>query len=360
MPRTVVDLPHEVEHLSILDEDGRVDEDLFPDLADDTLVELHRTMVRARRFDQRLLQLQRQGRIGTFAPVEGLESAQNGAVSSLREEDWVIPSFRETAAAIWRGTPLAALLLYNAGYNEGAEVPEGGRDFPITIPVASQIPHAVGISYGAKYRGSDEVALVFFGDGATSEGDFHEALNFAGVQRTPTVFLCQNNQWAISVPLEKQTRSKTLAQKALAYGVPGIQVDGNDVFAVHEATREAVERARSGEGPTMIECLTYRMSLHTTADDPTRYRSEEEVEKWAARDPLPRLREFLEDRELLDEDRVESLEDEVEEEIDAAWEEADERIGDLGDPREMFDHVYAERPPYLEEQLEEAEEFFHD
>ncbi|MDX1567763.1 MAG: pyruvate dehydrogenase (acetyl-transferring) E1 component subunit alpha [Longimicrobiales bacterium] len=357
MPREEIDLPGGVEHLSILDEDGKLDEELAPDLPDDLLLELHRTMLLARRFDERLLQLQRQGRIGTFAPVKGQEASQLGAVSALEESDWVIPSFRETAAALWRGIPLTGILLYNAGYNEGAAIPEEKKDFPIAIPVASQIPHAAGLAYGAKYRGSDEVVLVFFGDGATSEGDFHEALNFAGTFEAPVIFVCQNNHWAISVPRERQTRSKTLAQKALAYGLPGIQVDGNDVLAVREATREAVERARSGDGPTLIECVTYRLSVHTTADDPSKYRSDEEVEEWEARDPLPRLQGFLKERDLLDDDAVASLEEEIGSEIDEAWSDAEERMEELDDPLEMFEHLYAELPPYLRKQRERASEF---
>jgi pyruvate dehydrogenase E2 component (dihydrolipoamide acetyltransferase) len=211
--------------------------------------------VLARRLDERMLALQRQGRIGTFAPVSGQEAAQIGAVAALEEHDWFVPSFRESAAAIWRGTPLKQILLYNAGYNEGAAVPDDAHDLPIAIPVATQIPHAVGLAYAVRYRDTGAVAIAFFSDGATSEGDFHEALNFAGVFGAPTIFLCQNNQWAISVPRERQTRSRTLAQKALTYGVPGIQVDGNDVLAVLAATREAAARARDGEGPTLIECV---------------------------------------------------------------------------------------------------------
>jgi pyruvate dehydrogenase E1 component alpha subunit len=193
---------------------------------------------------------------------------------------------------------------------------------------------------------------VFFGDGATSEGDFHESLNFAGVFMTPTLFLCQNNQWAISVPRDQQTHSRTLAQKALAYGLPGIQVDGNDVLAVYVATREAAERARRGDGPTMIECVTYRLSVHTTADDPSKYRDEEEVEKWRGRDPIARFETFLGQRGLLDRSAIESLGEEIEEQIESAWQEAQERMQALDDPRVIFDHVYAELPAHLEAQRE--------
>jgi pyruvate dehydrogenase E1 component alpha subunit len=350
MPRTAIDLPDQIEYLSILDEHGTVDADLMPDLSAEHLTQLHQTMLLSRRFDERLLVLQREGRIGTFAPVKGQEAAQVGAVAPLRADDWVVPSFRETAAAICRGTPLSGLLLFNAGYNEGGRIPDDQHDLPIAIPVGTQIPHAAGIAYGMRYRQTDQVVLTFFGDGATSEGDFHEGLNFAGVFQTPTIFLCQNNHWAISLPRAKQTRAKTLAQKALAYGLPGLQVDGNDVFAVYVAVQEAVARARADEGPTLIECLTYRLSLHTTADDPTKYRSDEEVKAWEARDPLPRLQQYLRAQDLLSEQDLEALEAEIKTTIDQAWEEAQDRMASLGDPLDMFEHVYAERPASLEAQ----------
>jgi pyruvate dehydrogenase E1 component alpha subunit len=350
MPREQIDLRYQVPWLSILDEDGGCDDALAPEVSDELLLRMHRAMLLARRLDERMLKLQRQGRIGTFAPVSGQEAAQIGAMAALTEKDWFVPAFRETAAAIWRGMPLAQILLYNAGYNEGGAVPEDAHDLPIAIPVATQIPHAVGLAYAAQYRETGAVAITFFGDGATSEGDFHEAINFAGVFGTPTIFLCQNNQWAISVPREHQTRSRTLAQKALAYGVPGIQVDGNDVLAVLAATREAATRARDGDGPTMIECITYRLSLHTTADDPTKYRSDEEVEVWRRRDPIPRLQNHLKGRGLLSDDDIDALERDIKAEIDDAWAETQAEMEHLKEPGTIFEHHYAELPPYLREQ----------
>jgi pyruvate dehydrogenase E1 component alpha subunit len=258
----------------------------------------------------------------------------------------MVPSFREAAAMIWRGWPIEKLLLFFAGYLEGGQPAPDQHDLPICIPVATQLPHAVGLAYAAQYRNDDAVVMVYFGDGATSEGDFHEAVNFAGVWHVPVVFVCQNNQWAISVPLKKQTHSRTIAQKALAYGIPGIQVDGNDILAVHAASLEAVARARAGDGPTLIECVTYRLGVHTTADDPTKYRSSEEVAEWERKDPLTRFTAYLKKKRLLEE----GLEQEVDAEIAAAV--ARFEATAAADPLTMFDHVYAELPPDLKIQRE--------
>ena len=355
MPREVIDLPYQVDYLSILDQDGKlIDPDLEPAIPDDRLLQLHRTMVLARRFDERMLQLQRQGRIGTFAPVRGQEAAQMGIVAALRDSDWMVPSFREHAAAIWRGQSLESILVANGGFYQGNELAEGTRNLPVAVPVGTQPLHAVGLSYAIKYRGADDVVVTFFGDGATSQGDFHEAINFAGVWQTPTIFVCQNNQWAISVPRARQTNSETLAQKALAYGVPGLQVDGNDVLAVYAAAEEAAERARSGEGPTLIECVTYRLAVHTTADDPSRYREEEEVEEWLKREPLSRFQTYLQHKNLLSDSDIEAVEEQVKEEIQNAVDGAEKRMGELAhEELSMFDHMYAEAPPYLREQRDE-------
>jgi pyruvate dehydrogenase E1 component alpha subunit len=356
MPREVIELPYEVEYLSILDQDGNVDEELEPDLSDEFLLELHRWMLLGRRLDERMLRLQRQGRIGTFAPIKGQEASNVGATAVLRDSDWMVVAFREAAGELMRGRSIEDLLLYYGGYNEGGYIPEGVNNLPTSIPVGSQTLHAVGIGWAMQYRGKDDVAMVFFGDGATSQGDFHEALNFAGVYKTPTIFVCQNNQWAISVPREKQTASKTLAQKALGNGVPGIQVDGNDILAVYVASKEAVERARAGEGPTLIEAVTYRMSVHTTADDPTRYREDSEVEEWAARDPIDRFQIYLKNKGLLDDEKIEALEEEIDQQIREAVERAEEKMSEPVDATKMFDHVYAEPHEYLLDQKEELAE----
>src|SRR5881397_251921 len=341
MPRIAVEPRFQVEYLSILDSDGNLDTALEPKLADNELKSLYRAMLLGRRLDERMVRLQRQGRIGTFAPLKGQEAAQVGSVATLTPRDWMVPSFRETAAMLWRGWPIEKMLMFFAGYLEGGQPAPEQRDLPITIPVATQLPHAVGLAYAAQYRGDDVVVMAYFGDGATSEGDFHEALNFAGVWHVPVVFVCQNNQWAISVPLKKQTHSRTIAQKALAYGLPGLQVDGNDVLAVYAAAREAVDRARAGDGPTLIECVTYRLGVHTTAYDPTKYRSDAEVAMWEQKDPLTRFKAYLEKRNLLEE----SLEQQVDEEIAAAIHRFE--ATPTPDPVTMFDHVYAELPPDL-------------
>jgi pyruvate dehydrogenase E1 component alpha subunit len=350
MPRQKITISDNVEYLSILDEKGQLDKKLEPDIPEDILLRLHRAMLLGRRFDERLLNLQRQGRIGTFAPIKGQEAAHLGPVAHLRPTDWMVPAFRETAAELWRGRSLESIIIYNNGYNEGIDIPEERNDLPISVPVGSQIIHAVGLAWAAKYRKKDDVAMTFFGDGATSQGDFHEGLNFAAVFQVPVIFVCQNNHWAISVPLSNQTRSKTLAQKAIAYGMPGVQVDGNDILAVYAAAQEAVARARSGGGPTLIECVTYRLMMHTTADDPKRYRSDEEVEQWIKRDPLIRFEKYLMDKGLLSEKKRSQVESEVLDEIQAAVDRAEKQMEALGDPMEMFDHTYADIPPNLKEQ----------
>jgi len=341
MPRTPIEPQFPTERLSILDSDGLLDAELEPKIAPDDLKRLYRGMVLGRRLDERMLKLQRQGRIGTFAPIKGQEASQIGTVFTLEARDWMVPSFRETAAMLWRGWPIEKILAFYAGRLEGGQPGPEQRDLPVTIPVATQLPHAVGLAYGIQYRGEDSVVMVYFGDGATSEGDFHEAANFAGVWHGPVVFVCQNNQWAISVPLKKQTNSRTIAQKATAYGFPGIQVDGNDVLAVYAASREAVDRARAGNGPTLIECVTYRLGMHNTADDPTKYRSEEEVKAWEQKDPLTRFRVYLEKKKLFDP----SVDEQVDEEIARGV----ERLEAMppADPLEMFDHAYAELPPHV-------------
>jgi pyruvate dehydrogenase E1 component alpha subunit len=353
MPRKKISLPYTVEYLSILDEKGQPDKKLEPEIPEALLRKLHRAMLLGRRFDERLLSLQRQGRIGTFAPITGQEASQLGAVALLQPSDWFAPSFRETAAELWRGRTMESVILAFGGFSEGAKSESEFNNLPVSIPVASQVLHAVGLAWAIKYREKEDVAMTFLGDGGTSEGDFHEAMNFAAVYQAPVVFVCQNNQWAISVPRSKQTHATTLAQKALAYDMPGIQVDGNDILAVYAAAKEAVERARSGGGPSFIECVTYRMMMHTTADDPKRYRTEKEVETWKKRDPLLRFQAYLKDKGILSDKDIEKLEAEVKDEIQTAVDRAEAQMKAGGDPLDMFDHVYAELSATLEDQREE-------
>ncbi len=343
-----------IPYLQILDEKGNLDEKLAPDLPDDALVELYRHMVWGRLTDERMLKLQRQGRIGTFAPATGQEAAHCAAMFAAEERDWFVGAFREHGARLMRGESLRRQLIYYNGFEEGNVNEPGGnpRNLPVSVIVGAQALHATGIAYAMRLRGEPETAVVcFMGDGATSEGDFHEALNFASVWRLPVVFVVQNNQWAISVPREKQTRSRTLAQKAVAYEMPGVQVDGNDALAVYAAVREALDRGRAGEGPTLIEAVTYRLMMHTTADDQYKYRSKEEEEAWWERDPLRRFRMLLEKKGLWDDVRQEALEKEFKERIDAEVK-AFEAAGDF-DPVAPFDHVFGTPHPRIARQKEE-------
>ena len=353
MPRKEINIADKVEYLSILDDNGELDTDLEPDIPEEILIKLYRNMVLGRKFDERLLNLQRQGRIGTFPPTSGQEAAHLGTAAVLEPSDWFVPAFRELAAEIWRGRSLESFITYYNGFGEGIAIAPDSNNLPDSVPVGSQILHAVGLAWAAKYRKTDRVAMVFFGDGATSQGDFHEGLNFAGVFQVPAIFICQNNQWAISIPRSKQTRSKTIAQKAVAYGIPGIQVDGNDILATYAAAEEAVNRARSGGGSTLIECFTYRMTMHTTADDPKRYRTDEEVAQWAQRDPIARFQKYLADKGLLSEKKINDIESAVLEEIQAAVDKAEEQMKTMGDPMYMFEHAYAQLSPFLKQQKEE-------
>ena len=302
MPRTRV-YEAVTERLEILDTEGRVDGDLMPALDPTQIRGLYRDMVLMRTFDGKALNLQRQGRMGTWPPIKGQEAVQAGVALAMAENDWLIPAFREHGIMVMRGVPLHLVYAYWAGDERGSCYPDGVRCFPVAVPVGSQWQHGAGVGLSLKLRGEDAVAVTLGGDGSTSEGDFHEAINCAGVFDAKTVFVIQNNQWAISVPLHKQTAAETLAQKAHAYGVPGIQVDGNDIFAVYVAAHEAIERARSGGGPSLIEAVTYRLGDHTTADDATRYRADDELKMWEGRDPILRLRRYLEQKGLWDDDQ---------------------------------------------------------
>ena len=352
------------EPLQIIHADGSVEDGAEPDIPSGELRRLYRIMVLQREFDRRALNLQRQGRIGFYVSAMGQEAAQVGSAYALAEEDWVFPAYRELGAALVRGVPLqwiVAQLYGNANdRGKGRQMPNhyGYREHNVVTassPVGTQIPLAAGCAWAARIRGDSAVALVYFGDGATSTGEFHAGMNFAGVFRLPVVFFCQNNQWAISVPRERQTASETLAQKADAYGFQGVRVDGNDLLAVHRASREAVEKARGGGGPTMIEAVTYRMGGHSTADDPRRYRDEREVAEWSARDPIVRFRRYLEARGLWADPDEEEAKAEVERSIESMIQEEEE----VGPPplETMVEDVFADVPWHLAEELEELRRY---
>ncbi|MGD9253758.1 MAG: pyruvate dehydrogenase (acetyl-transferring) E1 component subunit alpha [Holophagae bacterium] len=353
MPRTRV-YEAVTERLEILDTEGRVDDSLMPEIDPGRIRELYRDMVLMRTFDEKALKLQRQGRMGTWPPIKGQEAVQAGVAMAMAENDWLIPAFREHGIMALRGVPLHLIFAYWAGDERGSCFPEGVRCFPVAVPVGSQWQHGAGVGLSLKLRGEDAVAVTFGGDGSTSEGDFHEALNCAGVFGIKSVFVIQNNQWAISVPLHQQTKAESLAQKAHGYGVPGIQVDGNDVFAVYSAARDAIELARSGGGPTLIEAVTYRLGDHTTADDASRYREAEELEKWEGRDPILRLRKYLEERSLWDDNQEAVLLEEAQSWVDQQVKALEEMPPQQ--PEDIFTSMYKEMPPHLAEQLEALEE----
>lgn len=314
---------------------------------------LYASMLKARVFDRKAVNMQRQGRIGTYAPFEGQEGAQIGSAYALQESDWMFPTYRDHAATLTFGHSLVSVLLYWAGRIEGCVPPEGKHIFPPSVPIATQIPHAVGAAWAEKMKGSDHISLVYFGDGATSEGDFHEGLNMASVFDVPVIFFCQNNGYAISVPLERQMKTRTIAQKSLAYDIPGVRVDGNDVLAVYHVTKQAAERARNGEGPTLIEAVTWRYGAHTTADDPTKYRDQKASERRREFDPLLRIERLL--RANGDWDETWAVE--VANEMDATVEDAVREMESMpkADPTLMFDHVFATPTWHIREQRKRFE-----
>jgi pyruvate dehydrogenase E1 component alpha subunit len=345
------------EVLRFVDEEGRLVAPK-PALPDARVVDLYRHMVRARRFDARMMKLQRQGRMGTFAPCFGQEAAQVGSIAACTPKDWFVPSFRESAAALYRGATMRGILLYAMGLEEGAMGPDGARDLPVSIPVGGQTSHAVGLAWAMKRKREKAGAIVYFGDGATSEGVVHESMNFASVLGLGVVFLCQNNQWAISTPRRQQAADRPLADRAAAYGMPGVQVDGNDVQAVWSAADAAMARAREGKGPTFLEAVTYRRGVHTTADDPRVYRSEDEERSWERKDPLDRCRKYLESRGAWDAKREAALEAAIDAEMQIEIQAAEDYRAKDVNPLEMFDFVNATMPPYLRAQRDEAEAAF--
>jgi len=345
-----------IDHLQILDEQGRLDPALSAPgtpgiLSDEQVLHLYKLMIECRQLDEIAFKLQRSGRMHTYPQNKGQEACALGAGAAMRKGiDWIVPCYRENAAMFMHGVPMTHVLLHWAGDERGNQYPPGVRVTPIAVPIGTQMLHATGIAWAAKIQHKDEVAITFFGDGATSEGDFHEAMNFATVYNVPVIFFCQNNQWAISVPRDQQMNSETVCQKGLAYGAHCIQVDGNDLFAVYKATAEARHRALSGAGVTMIEALTYRLADHTTADDARRYRSSEEVASWQAKDPMIRTRKYLENQGLWDDAKQATVMERAE-----VWTKriVDEVLNYPAPHRdEMFEHLFAEIPAEQRRQRE--------
>jgi pyruvate dehydrogenase E1 component alpha subunit/2-oxoisovalerate dehydrogenase E1 component alpha subunit len=349
--------PPDVGLLRVLRDDGTADPATDPDAPADVVLRAYREMKRLRLLDARMILLQRQGRVGFYGACTGQEATPIATALALAPADWVFPALRESVIMLVRGFPLTSYLAQvygNAGdLLKGRQMPShmsGRRVHQVSWSscIGTQLPHAVGAAWAAKIRRDRTVCVGFLGDGATSEPDFHAAMNFAAIYRVPCIIICQNNHWAISVPAAKQTASRTFAIKGRAYGVPSVRVDGNDVLAVYSAVRAAVARARSGAGPTFIEALTYRIGAHSTSDDPSRYRSQDEVDEWMKRDPMARLRKHLVVRGLLDDSTDATLEQALNAEIAAAI----SAVENLGPPaREtLFDDVYAELPWHLAEQ----------
>lgn len=306
----------------------------------DEALSIYRDLVRTRRFDERALSLQRQGWMSSYPQFRGQEASQVGAAHALRDRDMLVPTYRSNAFQIARGVPMSDIFLFRRGHTE-FNSDHDVATFPQAIPIATQIPHAVGLGMAAKFRGDDRVVCCYFGDGATSEGDFHEGCNFAGVFDAPVVFFCENNGWAISRPAHEQTASDTIAQKATAYGFEGLRVDGNDPIAVKQVVAEAHERARAGE-PTLVESLTYRQGAHSSSDDPARYEhTQADLPAWRTADPLDRFETYLTEEGALEQEQIETIEDEVDAELTAAIETVEQTP--RPDPDELFERVY-ERP----------------
>ncbi|GAA0465853.1 pyruvate dehydrogenase (acetyl-transferring) E1 component subunit alpha [Alkalibacillus silvisoli] len=306
-------------------------------------------MLRIRTFDRKSINLQRQGRIGTYPPFEGQEASQVGSALALKDGDWMFPTYRDHGATLTFGADMVRTFQYWNGRQEGCVPPSGKHIFPQAVPIATQIPHAVGAAWAEKRKGTNHIALAYFGDGATSEGDFHEGLNFATVFRTPTVFFNQNNGYAISIPIEKQMNSKTIAQKGLAYDLPSVRVDGNDCFSVYFETKRAVERARTGGGPTLLEAVTWRTGAHTTADDPTKYRPEGQGDEIVH--PIDRLEMFMKNYNFWDESWIKQTKERLDTEVEEAVEAMEN--SPAADPKDLFDHVFEQLPEQIEEQKDQ-------
>lgn len=343
-----------IERLEVLDPEGIADPSIKVDITDDMLLDIYRKMVEIRIFDDKAFSLQRQGRLGTYPQILGQEATQIVPAMCLQPKDWMVPTYRGQGAYFSRGLPLRNILLYWGGDDRGVDLPKGNNDMIFAVPVGSHLTQVAGLAWGVKLQKKSAVALTYLGDGTSSKGDLHEALTFAGRFKLPLIVIIENNHWAISVPREKQAATQTLAQKCFGYGAAGLQVDGNDVLAVYKAVSDAVAHARSGEGPTLLELETYRMGHHTTADDAARYRPPEELEAWKKKDPILRLKRFLESKKLWDEGKEKKLLAGAEAMV-AAEVAAYEAIPPAN-PLDMFAHNYETAPWNLIEQRQELAE----
>jgi len=332
--------PEEHELRRVIDEEREVD-----GVSPDELLAIYRSLILLRTYDERSVVYHRQGRIGTYAIFWNHEAMQAGAAHALDDEDWIFPSYRESAIGLLRGIPAATILHWWRGHPAGWWNPADYNVASICVPIATHVPHAVGLAWGKKLKGERAVSIAFFGDGATSEGAFHEGANFAGVMQAPCVLFCNNNQWAISTPLSAQTRAAALVDKAVGYGMPGVRVDGGDVLAVFEATREAVDRARNGGGPTFIEAVTYRAAPHATADDPRVYIDLERVEQEKQNECLGRFERYLRRHGILHDDLDASIKNEAAELMRAGIAAAEAEPDP--DPELVFEHAYVQPPPGL-------------
>ncbi|MEH7222395.1 pyruvate dehydrogenase (acetyl-transferring) E1 component subunit alpha [Bacillus sp. JJ1566] len=336
----------------ILNEEGEVvNKAAVPDLSDDQLKELMRRMVYTRILDQRSISLNRQGRLGFYAPTAGQEASQLASQFALEKEDFILPGYRDVPQIVWHGLPLYQAFLFSRGHFHGNQMPEGVNVISPQIIIGAQYIQCAGVALGMKKRGKKSVAITYTGDGGTSQGDFYEGINFAGAFKAPAIFMVQNNRFAISTPVEKQSAAQTLAQKAVAAGIPGIQVDGMDPLAVYVAVKEARERAVNGDGPTLIETMTYRYGPHTMAgDDPTRYRTSELDNEWEKKDPLVRFRKYLEAKGIWNEELENQVIEEAKEDIKNAIKKADEQPKQK--VTDLISHMFEELPQNLEEQME--------
>lgn len=346
-----------VKQFQILDQHGKiVNEKMEPKLPKETLLKMYKTAVLGRNADIKALQYQRQGRMLTYAPNMGQEAAQIGMAAAMEPQDWNSPMYRELNTLLYRGDKLENIFLYWYGNERGSIKPEGVKILPTNIIIGSQSNIAAGLAMASKIRKTDEVTVFTIGDGGTAHGEFYEGLNYAASFKAPVVAVIQNNQWAISTPVSKASNSETLAQKGAAFGIPFVQVDGNDMLAMYVATKEALDRARNGEGPTLIEAITYRMGPHTTSDDPSIYRTKEEENEWAKKDPIDRFKKYLIDKGYWSEKEDKKLEEEVLEEINDTFKKV-ESYGANVELIEIFEHTYAEMTPQLKEQYEEHKKY---